>query len=212
MARCEYSRPVLEKRAGSCSRKVAACRCDGLFVACKCYNDGAECYPGVRESVYITDSAYRDWEVRCTEAKILEALDFQVYVPTGYQFLERYLNVINAEELVQHLAWFYAERNLQEYDSLELPPHHMAAAALYAALVYVNQFGGKSRVCQPTWSPELVRESGLSETKLISAARQLLMHVNESPQTSKHRKLNAVWKKFVSERHLNVSQLPVPSI
>ena len=183
-----------------------------LFIACKCYNKSTKPHPGVRESVYITDNAYRDWEVRNTEAKILEVLDFRVYVPTGYQFLERYLDVIDAEELVQHLALFYAERNLQEYDSLELPPHHMAAAALYAALVYVNQFGGKARVCQPTWCPALVRESGLSEAKLIPAARQLLMHVNESPQTSKNRKLNAIWKKYVSERYMNVSQLPIPSI
>ena len=202
----------LEKEPNVPRAKLQLVGVTGLFVACKCYNKDNVPYPGVRESVYITDKAYKEEEVRDTEAKILKRLDFQVYVPTGYQFLERYLNIIDAEELVQHLAWFYAERNLQEYDSLELPSHHMAAAALYAALVYVNQFGGKARVCQPTWPPSLVRESGLSESKLISAARQLLMHVNESPQTSKNRKLNAIWKKYVSERYLNVSQLPLPSI
>jgi cyclin B len=185
-----------------------------LFLACKCFNSEDGASPSAHQSVYITDYAYKQPEVVETEIKLLEVLEFRVFVPTGYNFLERYLQVVKPPTLVRNLAWFYAERNLQEYDSLTLTPHHFAAAALYGALVYISQYG--SDECDPpresVWPPILEYESGLKESAIIPAARQVLMHVNESPSTSKSRKLNAIWKKYVGDKYCNVAQLPLPSV
>lgn len=187
-----------------------------LFIACKCYNSQDGVSPGVMESVYITDNAYTPAEVTETEIKILVALDFEVFVPTGYHFLQHYLAIINAEPLVRNLARFYAERNLQEYDVLNFMPYHFAAAAVYAALVYHQQLyqtqSDESPVSEHVWPPELERETGLTEARLVPVARTLLGHVNESPSTSRSRKLNSVWKKYAVEKYYAVAQLPLPSI
>ncbi len=187
-----------------------------LFIACKCFNSKDGVSPGVMESVYITDNAYSPEEVTETEMKILSALHFEVFVPTGYHFLERYLWMIKADALVEYLAKFYAERNLQEYDILNLMPHHFAAASVYAALVYSHQCRQLQDEDYPApvqvWPPALRRETGLTEARLVPAARQILSHVNESPSTSRSRKLNSVWKKYVMDKYMNVAQLPLPSI
>ena len=172
-----------------------------LFVACKCFNGKDGVSPGVMESVYITDNAYSPEEVTETEMSILIALNFQLFVPTGYHFLERYLSIIQAVPLVEFLAKFYAERNLQEYDILNLSPYYFAAAAVYAALVYYHQFHQLCDEDSPplatVWPPALLRETGLTESQLVTPARQILGHVNESPSTSRSRKLNSVWKKYI---------------
>ena len=187
-----------------------------LFIACKCYNNKDGKSLGVIDSVYITDNAYKAPEVTETELKMLAALEFQVFVPTGYHFLERYLSLIDAVPLVANLAKFYAERNLQEYDMLDFMPHHFAAAALYTALVYHQQChqtqSDGSPLSELAWPPVLQRETGLTQARLVLPARMLLGHVNESPSTSKQRKLNSVWKKYTTPQYLNVAQLPLPSI
>ena len=179
-----------------------------LLIACK-YE---EIYPPeVRDCVYITDYAYEREEVLKMETAILTELDYQICIPTGYHFLARYLNSIQASERTRHLAHYYSERNLQEADMLLFQPHKFAAASLYAAL--------KQQNCQVTklknsnvWSRTLEEESGLKEADLLACARTIVKHVDEETETASKRKLNAAKKKYSSDKFAYVATLPLPTI
>ena len=175
-----------------------------LLIACK-YE---EIYPPeVNDCIYITDNAYERTEVLKMESNILMALDYQIFVPTGYHFLARYLNCIAASERLRHLAAYYAERNLQEFDSLYQQPHLFAAAAIYAALY--QQRDEKKASC---WCFALQQESGLTEADVLPCARQIIRHVREEPETASKRRLVACKKKFTNDKFLAVANLPLPAI
>ena len=101
-----------------------------LFVACK-YE---EIYPPeVKDCVYITDRAYTRQEVLDMESDILKVLGFKMTVPTAYPFLQRFLHITNAPNMVRDLAGFYTERMLQEYCMLNFRASLVASAAVCLA-------------------------------------------------------------------------------
>lgn len=153
----------------------------------------------MRDCVYITDYAYEREEVLGMESMILVALDYQIFVPTGFHFLSRYLNCIQASERLRNLASYYAERNLQEFDMLSTTPHRFAAAAIYAALRQGARTGPGA------WCSALQQESGLSEADVLPCAQLLIKHVKEEPETASKRCLIACKKKFSHDRFLKAS-------
>lgn len=181
-----------------------------LLIACK-YEEVFP--PAVKDCVYITDYAYDGVEITKMESKILNALEYHIFVPTGYHFLIRYLNVIQACDRVRFLASYYAERNLQEYDTLKESPHHFAAAAVYAALCQAKTWS-ESRALrdQSVWTKRLQDETGFKENELKRCARSMIQHVNEEPETASKRRLVAAKKKYAVDKYLNVSSLPLPQI
>jgi len=180
-----------------------------LLIACK-YE---EIYPPeVRDCVYITDYAYEREEVLVMESQILVALDYQIFVPTGFHFLSRYLNCISASERLRHLASYYAERNLQEFDMLNTPPHRFAASAIYAALRQqpIDDSEGSGSQGGGCWCSALQQESGLSEADNLPCAQIIIKHVQEEPETASKRRLVACKKKFSNEKFMKVSELALP--
>lgn len=180
-----------------------------LFVACKF----EELFPPeVRDCVYITDFAYDREEVLRMESHILQTLNYDVFVPTGYHFLTRYLNCIQASERTRMVAAYYSERNLQEQDTLNIPPHVFAAATVYAALRQQNhQFGMQPKMAAlSTWPRRLVEETGLTEEQLHEHMDRIVRHVSEEPQTTSKRKLVAAKKKYSADKYLNVAALVLP--
>ncbi len=166
--------------------------------------------PEIKNCVHITDYAYEKAEILAMESQILEQLSYQILVPTGYHFLVKYLACIRASDRTQGLAFFYAERNLQEFDMLSHKPHKIAAAAVYAALKQhectVPALAGRS-----CWGEALQRETGLTEEELIPIARTMMQHVSEEPETASKRRLVAAKKKYSTERNFFVSSLPLPT-
>jgi len=152
-------------------------------------------------------------EVLDMELKMLQKLDFAINVPTGYHFLHRYLSCVHADEKLRNLASFYAERNLQEYDMLQVPSHHFAAAAVYAARVQITQFSD-SPYSSKVWPATLEEETGLREADIIDAARTIVMHLHEVSELKipgGSMSCTAVLK-FSSEKYGNVATFPLPSV
>lgn len=101
-----------------------------LLIACK-YE---EIYPPeVKDCVYITDRAYTRQDVLDMEAEVVKTLSFTLTVPTGHQFLQRFLYVSQSSALARNLASFYMERMLQEHTALQFKPSLLAAAAVCLA-------------------------------------------------------------------------------
>jgi G2/mitotic-specific cyclin-B, other len=179
-----------------------------LLIACK-YE---EIYPPeVRDCVYITDYAYEREEVLSMEACILKELNYLIFVPTGYHFLIRYLNAIQASDQTRFIASYYAERNLQEFDMLNEPPHKFVAAVIYAALKQQSQQYPRLATAQ-VWTTRLQEESGLQEVDLIACARNVVKHVAEEPETASKRRLVAAKKKYSSEKFGAISSLALAVI
>lgn len=184
-----------------------------LFIACKF----EEIYPPeVRDCVYITDNAYTRAELLTMERSVLTVLGYQLCVPTGYNFLTRYLNIINANEKTRHLSFYYAERNLQESLYLQFKPSRFVCSALYAALVQENdetyRYDSDDERIPDPWPEILVEETGYDESDLIPLARMMLKHVDEEPITTSMRRLIAAKKKYSHDKYFNVSDLDHPII
>lgn len=178
-----------------------------LLIACKF----EEIYPPeVRDCVYITDYAYTREQVLFMESQILRQLDYQICVPTGYHFMTRYLNSFNATDQIRYLAFYYAERNLQEYDMLTCPPNQFVAAALFAALNY--RPADEPSPATSAWTVELSELTTYAEGDLIQCASTILKHVQEETVTASKRQLVAAKKKYAAERYNDISSLPVPII
>jgi len=102
-----------------------------LLVACK----HEEIYPPeVRDCVYITDRAYNRQEVLDMEQDILKVLDWKIYMPTAFPFLDRFLTLTKASEMTKHVASYYLERTLQEHQFLLFRPSLVSASAVILAL------------------------------------------------------------------------------
>lgn len=176
-----------------------------LLIACKF----EEIYPPeVRDCVYITDYAYTREQVLSMETKILKQLDYQICVPTGHHFMTRYLNSLNASDQLRYLSFYYAERNLQEYDMLNSPPNQFVAAALFAALHHRSD--GAPAPHTSVWTVELSELTSYTEADLMQCASTILRHVQEETVTASKRQLVAAKKKYAAEKYQAISTLPVP--
>jgi G2/mitotic-specific cyclin-B, other len=117
--------------------------------------------PEVRDFVYISDKAYGRDEILGMEKQMLNALAFDLTVPTPFPFLARYRKAAAAggasglalpagksgddaaaaaaakaaEGRVAHLAQYYSELALVDYGMLQVQPSLLAAGALHLALV-----------------------------------------------------------------------------
>ncbi len=180
-----------------------------LLIACK-YE---EIYPPeVDDCVYMTDKAYSREEVISTESDILNKLNYQLVVPTGYHFLTRFLDFIKATERTRNLAYYYAERNLQEYDTLKVKPHIFVCACIYLALLQQKYQYGSAFCNGIVWQPSIASYTGVTERELIDTAKIVIKHVSEEQETASKRKLLAAKKKFASEKFNRVSTLDLPPV
>ena len=183
-----------------------------LLVACKF----EEIFPPeVQDCVYITDRAYSKEEVLAMEQMILQTLDYQLCVPTGYTFLIRYLNLIHASEVIKYLSFYYAERNLQEPDSLNLKPSLFAAGAVYAALAQQSEHSSllpHDEIDQtPLWPDILIEESDYDESDVLPVAKMIILHVSEEPVTTSLRKLVAAKKKYLNDKFHHIADFSLPT-
>jgi hypothetical protein len=170
--------------------------------------------PEVAECVHITDNSYTKKEVLNMEYNIFETLDFQVCVPTGYSFITRYLAVAEADEQTRYLALYYAERNLQEVNFLQMLPSFFAAAAIFAALWKKAQDNrsifAPELTAKGVWPAALEKYSELSGDELLPTAKTLIVNASIEPVTTSQRRLIAAKKKYSQEKYLNISSLPLP--
>lgn len=192
--------------------KVQLVGVSALFIACK-YEEIFP--PFLKDCVTITDNTYKPVDVLAMERQILVTLNYNIFVPTGYHFLTRYLNCISASDSLRHLASYYAERNLQEYDSLNQEPHMVAATAIFAAKYQQEEACGR-RIrnlsdLEAIWK-HLAIETGFRAETLLPYATLMIRHVSEEPETASKRRLTACKKKYSLAKYGHVSACPLPSL
>lgn len=103
----------------------------------------------------------------------MEALDFNITVPSSYRFLERYIKVAQADSLVFNFSRFMIELSMLDVKMYSWPPSVQAAAAIYT----VNKILKRS----PSWPPELLESTGYQEKEVVKqCAKDICRLMNEA--------------------------------
>lgn len=190
-------------------RKLQLVGVTALLVACK-YE---EIYPPeVRDCVYITDRAYCRQEVLDMEQDIVKKLEFRMTVPTGHNFLTRFLDITNATTLQRIAATYYMERTLQEYVFLKYRPSLVAAAAVCLALtneelIEIGVIDGEldSGATNPGVPRVLLEYTGFETSAIKECATIICEKLDEEVMTASRRELVAVKRKYDSTKYQSIS-------
>ncbi|XP_034001444.1 G2/mitotic-specific cyclin-B3-like [Trematomus bernacchii] len=152
--------------------------------------------PCVDDFLYICDDAYKREELIATEAKILQALSFDINIPIPYRFLRRYAKCVSAEMDTLTLARFFCEMSLMEMDLVEERGSLLASACLLLALIS-KDLGG--------WCPILQFHSGYQTSDLAPVVRKLY----EMLLAPADDKLRAIRNKYSHKVFFEVASLPL---
>merc|ERR1719410_1072017 len=86
--------------------------------------------PKVSEFAYITDHTYSEREIHNMEATVLNALDFQIAVPTPAHFIGHMKQATNSDGVQRALAQYVLELSLLDLRSLRYRPSVLVGASL----------------------------------------------------------------------------------
>lgn len=153
------------------------------------------------------------------EARVLDVLRYNVLVPTAYDFLGRYLKIIDSPPRVANAAYYCAERALVESLGFDLPPSRLAAASVLIGLMIrevrttiastdallVGNETAVAAACD-LWTSALATDTGCTAISLLPLARSMLDVVfSDSPSRVK--------VKYTHRRYCSISNLfePVPA-
>jgi G2/mitotic-specific cyclin-B, other len=150
--------------------------------------------PEVRDFVYISDRAYNRDQILNMEKIMLNVLRFNLTVPTCHHFAARYMKAAGITENKEAVAYvnYFMELALTEYSMLRFPYSQIAASAVSAACGLVGL---------DTYPRALARHSRYSASQIDECVAALTSLYRKAPQS----KLTAVYKKFSSEKWLNVA-------
>jgi len=158
--------------------------------------------PEITDFVYITDGAYTVEEIKATELKMLQSLNFNVSRPLPLHFLRRNSKAGDVDMQQHGVAKFVMEVCLPEYELAHHPPSLIAAAALLLSL----------RVLQPetplasAWSSTLSYYSTYTARQLIPLVQRMAAAVVKALDTKAPFK--AVTLKYKAKKYLGVSDFP----
>lgn len=191
--------------------------------------------PELHDIVVITDRAYTKQDVLEMEADMLNELSFNLTVPTGYPFLQRFLFITHATKTMANAANYYMERMLQEHDSLQFRPSVIAAAAVCLAInhpeirdydeiesekpgvVSLQQHSclmfSSSCTCNVVASHifrnaqplELLEYTGYSRGMIVNTAEFVAKKVSEDITTQNERELVSVKRKYAGKLYESIS-------
>ncbi|XP_052197068.1 G2/mitotic-specific cyclin-2-like [Diospyros lotus] len=156
-----------------------------MLLACK-YEEVS--VPVVDDLIFISDKAYSRKELLEMERLMLNALQYNMSVPTPYVFMRRYLKAAESDKKLETLSFFLVELCLVEYEMLRFPPSFLAAAAVYTAQCTLYGFKQWTKTCE--WYTSYSEDQLLECSKLIvsfhdKAAAGKLTAVHRKYSTSK---------------------------
>merc|ERR1719277_306800 len=153
--------------------------------------------PKVSDFAYITDHTYTEREIHNMEATVLNALDFQIAVPTPAHFIGHMQQATTSDGVQRALAQYALELSLLDIRSLR----YRSSVLVGGSLVLSNAILGK-----PPCTEALVDLTGQSESSLLACAEEL-RGLMEAARTAN---LRGVRRKYQSEQRFAVSTLRVP--
>ncbi|CAL8471815.1 g11357 [Coccomyxa elongata] len=173
--------------------------------------------PQVEEFCYITDNTYTKKEILGMEDNVLDALRFELTVPTPRIFLRRFLKASAADwpscgiwqSEQEYLAAYITELSLPEYLALQWLPSLIAAAAVLVAR-YTCYAAIPALRSLPIWSPTLVHYTRYRASELRTCA--IALHSFYVCAGSKvMNSLPAIQEKYAQPKYKCVSAIHPPN-
>ncbi|XP_058213833.1 G2/mitotic-specific cyclin-2-like isoform X1 [Rhododendron vialii] len=154
-----------------------------LLLACK-YEEIS--VPLVDDLIFISDQSYTRKEILQMEKEMVNALQFNMSVPTPYVFMRRFLKAAQADNKLEALSFFIIELALVEYEMLKFPPSMLAAAAIFTAQCSLHR--------SKQWTKATEWHTTYTEDQLMDCSR-LMVTYHQKAGT-----LNGVYKKYSSRK------------
>ncbi|CAI5472597.1 unnamed protein product [Closterium sp. Yama58-4] len=201
--------------------------------------------PLVADFEYIGDGAYTRGQMLMMEKQILNKISFKLSIPTCYMFAARYLNFAKAaaeattasdvasngwsievskgtSSRVHAFAWYLLELTIPEISMVQFSPSHLAAAAVYTALLGAYQKGKAAKSAgsesnqtimhrRPTnegeiWGSRMADLTGYEDQELWHCVG-LLLELYKTALSSRH---GAVYEKYQGKKFLEAATYPAP--
>jgi cyclin B len=151
--------------------------------------------PELRDFVFISDKAFNRYQIISMEKNILNAINFQLTVPTVYTFLQQFLKISNADKEVSMLAQYLVELALTDYNMLKFSCSHIAASAVYSA--------NKSMLKVLCWKFTLEHPSQYS----LESLQTCILTLTKLQKKASIACLQAVFKKFSASKFNGVAKI-----
>ncbi|KIZ00471.1 Cyclin-B1-4 [Monoraphidium neglectum] len=157
--------------------------------------------PEVRDFVYISDKAYDRKQILAMERSMLAALDYQLTMPTSYQYLARLLKAagVHYEKPLALFVAYCAELCLVDYSCLRFSSTEVAAAIMYVAM---RAFGKADPYPQA-----LARHARVPRDGALEAAQHVVRLLLAAGCGS----LQAVRKKYSTAKFCEASAVAAPA-
>ncbi|KIZ05736.1 Cyclin-B2-1 [Monoraphidium neglectum] len=157
--------------------------------------------PEVRDFVYISDKAYDRAQILAMERKMLAALDYQLTMPTSYQYLARLLKAagVHYEKPLALFVAYCAELCLVDYGCLRFSSTEMAAGVMYVAM---RAFGKSD-----PYPHSLMRHAHKRREDVLHVAKEVVRVLQRAPSSS----LQAVCKKYATPKFCEASAVAPPA-
>jgi cyclin B len=167
-----------------------------MLIACK-YE---EIYsPEVKDFVYITDKAYQKEEILAMEIDILQALEFNITMPSSWRFLQHYAKLIGYDKGIEfYLSEYLIELGLLNCKMLKYNPSMMACGALYLTMKITKK---------PVAWPSCIK---YTENEIRQCAKDLCSELQNSEKMNEKAEkgaLRALRKKFSVPKYYEVSKI-----
>lgn len=157
-----------------------------MLLACK-YEEVS--VPVVEDLILISDKAYTRKEVLEMEKLMVNALQFNMTVPTTYVFMRRFLKAAQSDKKVELVSFFLIELCLVEYEMLRFPPSMLAAAAIFTAQCTL----GVSK----EWNATCVKHSSYAKDQLLECSK-LMVSFHQKAAIGK---LTGVHRKYSTSKY-----------
>ncbi|XP_052027582.1 G2/mitotic-specific cyclin-B3 [Apodemus sylvaticus] len=155
--------------------------------------------PSLSEFLYTCEEdLYQKNDMLSLERHMLKTLNFEINIPTAYNFLRRYASCIHVSMKTLTLSRYICEMTLQEYEYIEERPSKLAAASFVLALFMRNL-----NDCVPT----LEYSTGYQMAELHIVVRKLNYLLNHRSETV----LKNVYEKYCEETYFEVAKIPLLS-
>ncbi|KAE8724738.1 Cyclin-B2-4 [Hibiscus syriacus] len=154
-----------------------------MLLACK-YEEVS--VPIVEDFVLISDKAYTKKDVLDMEKLMVNALQFNMSVPTPYVFMRRFLKAAQSDKKLEFLSFFLIELCMVEYEMLKFQPSLLAAAAIYTAQCSLWRL--------KTWTKTSEWHANYTEDQLLECSKLMVTYHHKAGSG----KLKGVHRKYSS--------------
>uniref|UniRef100_A0A7S1NPT6 Cyclin N-terminal domain-containing protein n=1 Tax=Eutreptiella gymnastica TaxID=73025 RepID=A0A7S1NPT6_9EUGL len=158
--------------------------------------------PEIKDFIYISANTYTKDEILRMELLMLQTLEFNLTVPTIYPFVQRALQVFEADQVCRHMTYYFAELSLLDYNLLVFWPSTIAAACIYLARKVLIS---RAHMQGETWTDVL--EHYTTYTWANPSFSRCVHALYDLVRGAKVHKCQAIRKKYSYAKNSGVSEL-----